>query len=103
MNGHTLAIYDWSGTNPYGIQSPTQIGTVTHLYDSTGSSDPGVNLADISFYSGAGTGFLGIGGFSGTEIVPVPEPSVVISGLLLLGFLLYSNRNLLKVRLSTER
>jgi hypothetical protein len=102
MNGYTLSIYNWSGTNQWGTLSPTQEGTHTRFYDLRQSGDQ-VNLANISFYSGVGTGFLGTGSFSGTEIVPVPEPSVVISALLLLGFLLYSNRHLLRTRLSASR
>jgi len=47
-------------------------------------------LANISFYSGGTTnsGFLGTGVFSGSQIIPVPEASVVISALLLLGWLM---------------
>ena len=43
-------------------------------------------LAQISFYSGAGPGFLGNGGFAGSlgEVVPVPEPSRVATVLGLL-------------------
>jgi fibronectin-binding autotransporter adhesin len=102
MNGYTLSIYNWSGTNLWGAQSPTQKGTYTRLYDLKQSGDQ-VNLANISFYSGMGTGFLGNGSFSGTEIVPVPEPSAIISALLLLGLLLYSNRNVLRVCFSAKR
>jgi autotransporter-associated beta strand protein len=71
-----LAIYDYSP------------GT-TKLYDSA-TNLTSAQLADISFYSGFGTGFIGTGIFSGTQIIPVPEPSVVISGLLLLGWLIFS-------------
>ena len=103
MNGHTLSIYDWNGTTLWGTTSNTGgVGQYTHLFDTAGGLST-ADLNNISFYSGSGSGFLGNGTFSGTEIVPVPEPSVVISGLLLLGFLLYSNRHLLKVRLSTKR
>lgn len=73
--------------------------TVTRLFDSAGSSDfsPAL-LADIKFYSGTGSGFLGVAGFSGNEIMPVPEPSVVLAllvcGALMLGhgFRLYPRK-----------
>jgi len=35
---------------------------------------------------------MGQGNFSGTEIVPVPEPSVILTALLLLGSLAYGLR-----------
>jgi autotransporter-associated beta strand protein len=89
LNGHTLSIYDWSGSTATGLQSPTQIGTFTSLYN-LGSLTG--DLASISFYSGAGTGFLGNGTFSGNEIVPVPEPAVIVAAFMLLGLLVWSNR-----------
>ena len=64
--------------------------SVTRLFDSAGASDFSPSLlVDIKFYSGSGSGFLGTAGFSGNEIVPVPEPSVVfallVCGALLMG------------------
>jgi hypothetical protein len=38
---------------------------------------------------------MGVGSFSGTQIVPVPEPSVVIAACMLLGWLLVANRGTL--------
>ena len=89
MNGYTLNIFDYSSGN-------------THLFDSAGPSDPGLTLANIDFYGGNSitSSFLGIGGFTGgNEIVPVPEPGVILSALLLLGWLLFSNRTTLMLLL----
>jgi len=81
LGSYTLSIWNWTADT-------------TRLYDSSGNGLSSGNLANISFYSGAGSGFLGTGSFSSfnNEIVPVPEPGVVISALLLLGWLLYSFR-----------
>jgi T5SS/PEP-CTERM-associated repeat protein/autotransporter-associated beta strand protein len=60
-------------------------------------------LNSIQFYSGAGTGLLGIGQWTGSntgevtfgsgEIMPVPEPATVMSALLLLGIVCWSERS----------
>ena len=83
---NTLTILDWNGTSSWYPTSTTGgVGQYTHLIDSLGSSDSGLNLANVSFYSGnsTGSGFLGNGQFSGNEIVPVPEPEVFVTALLL--------------------
>jgi hypothetical protein len=57
-------------------------------------------LNNIKFYSGSDTNslFLGSGSFSSNisngfnQIVPVPEPGVVLAGLLLLGWMIYTAR-----------
>jgi fibronectin-binding autotransporter adhesin len=90
MNGNSLSIYNWSGNPIYGDASPTRPGTFTQLLSSTGLSQSDLN--NISFYSGSGTGFLGNGFWSGGEIVPVPEPAVVIVACMLLGWLVIANR-----------
>ena len=81
LSANTLSIWNYSSAS----------GSATTLNDS--SSLTSSELANISFFSGAGTGQIGAGaGFSsGTsgEIVPVPEPSVVIVAALLLGWLLF--------------
>jgi hypothetical protein len=67
--GGQLSIWNYSGTTDF-----LEIATGT----ATGS------LEQISFYSDAGTTFLGYGGFESTRIVPVPEPStiaMVLAGL----------------------
>jgi hypothetical protein len=96
LNNNSLSIYNWSGTNQWGTQSSTQVGTLTHLYDLNPGSLSSADLNNISFYSGGlGSTFLGNAAFSGNEIVPVPEPGVIVAAALLLGWLLFSNRGLL--------
>ena len=79
-----------SATSILSVYNYDPSRNVTRLFDSAGSSDfsPAL-LVDIKFYSGAGSGFLGVAGFSGNEIMPVPEPSVVFAlmacGALLMG------------------
>jgi autotransporter-associated beta strand protein len=78
QGGFTLSIWNYvSGT--------------TSLYDNNGT---GLDLTKISFYSGEGSGLLGTASFSGNQLVPdlvpIPEPGVVIAGCLLLGWLLIS-------------
>ena len=106
MGSYTLTILDWNGTNAWGTTSTTGgNGQYTQLIDSLGSVDSGVNLANISFYSGNSTlsGFLGNGQFSGNQIIPVPEPSVVVAAVLLLGWMLFSNRGLLLALIARRR
>jgi len=83
MNGNNLAVYNWTST-------------VTRLYDSDTSSLSASDLNNISFFSGgSGSDFLGNGGFNGTEIVPVPEPGVIVAAALLLGWMFFANRGML--------
>lgn len=86
LDQYTLSIWNWSDA----------VGNQTKLYD-TGGGLSFSELANISFYSGAGSGFLATGTFSSgneivPEIVPIPEPGVVLSALLLVGCMLYSFR-----------
>ena len=92
--GSTLNIFDWNGTNLYGTTSTTG-GGATHLDVLSGNS--GINLSQINFYGGNSTtsSFLGNGQFVGNEIVPVPEPGVIVAALMLLGALLFSSRGAL--------
>jgi hypothetical protein len=90
MNGNILSIYNWSGYNAENQLSPTQIGTYTRLLSGTALSQEDLN--NINFYSGSGEGFLGSGFYTGSEIVPVPEPAVVIAAMLLIGWLAASHR-----------
>ena len=77
-----------SATSILSVYNYDPSRSVTRLFDSAGASDFSSSLlVDIKFYSGTGSGFLGVAGFSGNEIVPVPEPSVVFA-LLLCGALL---------------
>jgi autotransporter-associated beta strand protein len=72
---------------------------VDHIYfhGSTTNIGNATSLANVNFYSGAGTGFLGNGFLSGTELhsAVVPEPEVYATALLLLaglGFHLYRQK-----------
>ena len=86
LSSNSLAIWNWSSSDGYA----------TSLYDADAGLSTG-DLANISFYSGSGTGFIGTGSFTGSEIVPVPEPSVIIATLLLLVWLFFSNRRTLSI------
>ncbi len=97
LSTHTLSIFNWNGTNLYGQSSATGgANQFTRLYASTDGSFASA-LGNIRFYSGSNTSstFMGEGSFSGpssggfTQIVPVPEPSVVIAAVMLLGFLVH--------------
>jgi autotransporter-associated beta strand protein len=86
MGGSILSIWNYNSS-------------FTHLFDSAGSSDTGINLANIKFYGDSGNSLIGFGHWSTSglqsEIVPVPEPSVVIAALLLLAWMLFSQRALI--------
>jgi len=82
LDSYTLTVLNWSGTMLNGVVIGS--GTTTQLNDLVGSLTQS-ELAHISFYSGSTTnsGFLGTGAFNGHQIVPVPEPAVVVTcGLL---------------------
>jgi len=96
-----LAIWNWSGLTGYNdpinnYQTPSRLVF-------TNNATLSDNLANISFYSGNGTGFVGNGferafsdpGFSGTEIIAVPEPETYLTGIALLAaFGIYKLRSL---------
>lgn len=71
----TLSIYNWSGT-------PVTGGGTDQLYFGSTSSGLTVGqLAEIQFYSDAGSTFLGAAAILSTgEVVPVPEPATWIAG-----------------------
>lgn len=90
LGSSTLSIYNWSGS-PYSIGQSDDGSNLAQdrlLFDV--SSLPANALGQISFYSDAGSTFLGHGheiSFGGDfEIVPVPEPSttglIAAAGLL---------------------
>lgn len=93
QNGNYLDIFNWKGSS------------TTPLFDNslTGSSAY-QTYSNILFYSGndLNSTFLGMGqSFAGSnEIVPVPEPAVILSALLLLGTLIYTQRSLITRYLS---
>ncbi len=78
--GTTLSIYNWAGLTTGG-------GADQLLFGSDSSSLTSAQLDQISFFSGAGTGFLGTGTFVGSlgEVVPVPEPTGTLAALALFG------------------
>jgi len=82
LTSNSLAIWNWNGLG----STTGGDGQYTHLFDSNGTLSS-AELANISFYSGSGSGFMGTGSFSTTgnlnEIVPVPEPEVFVAALLL--------------------
>lgn len=85
LGNHTLSVYNWNGTTLWGTASSTGgAGQDTRLVDFSSGMLSSSELSHISFYSGAGTGFLGTGGIMGHEIIPVPEPAVIITPLLIL-------------------
>ncbi len=97
LSTYTLSIFNWNGTNLYGQSSATGgANQFTRLYASTDGSFASA-LGNIRFYRGSTTSstFMGEGSFSGpssggfTQIVPVPEPGVIISAIMLLGFLVH--------------
>jgi hypothetical protein len=80
--GATLAIWNWSGPN-YDL-GQNDVGTIgdtqdRFLFQGASSGLNATQLAQISFFSDAGTTLLGTAqevSFGGSyEIVPVPEPS----------------------------
>jgi autotransporter-associated beta strand protein len=87
--GTTLSIWNWSGNPGVG-------GGTDQIY--VGDSLSGLTVAQlnqISFYSGAGTGFLGTAIIlADGEIVPVPEPGALMSTLLLLTVVGWRERGL---------
>ena len=78
--GANLAIWNWNGTPKYNENSSPFSGGTRHVVF---ASNSGLNqyLDRISFYSGSGSGFVGNAfedsfsqsGFTGTEIIAVPE------------------------------
>ena len=82
----TLSIWNWSGT--VGAAGGSDQLLVMGADQTSWQSQ----LGNISFYSGNGTGFLGIGGFVGNEIVAVPEPGTIAAGLAVLGLIAWRER-----------
>ena len=79
----------------YELQVFNYTAGSTHLYDYALSDGIKPNLNQVSFYSGSvtGSGFLGVGGIAvnGYEIIPIPEPSVVITSVFLMFTAVFSN------------
>ena len=71
-----MNIYNWSGSLSGGGTDQLHFGS-----DANGLTSS--QLAQIAFYSGDSTGFLGMTGILSTgEIVPVPEPTTWLGGAL---------------------
>jgi autotransporter-associated beta strand protein len=91
----TLAIWNWSGSAGLTGDNGSDLTQDRLLFDAPGSGFSPSQLSQISFYSGAGTGFIGNGSQisfgSSFEIVPVPEPSstTLIIACALLGLIAF--------------
>ena len=86
----TLSIYDWTGNNAGGGTDEVFFGT-----DNTGLTM--TQLGQVTFYSDAGTTSLGTATIlADGEIVPVPEPTTILGGLLLVGAASWSQRRRLR-------
>jgi autotransporter-associated beta strand protein len=83
LGNYNLSIWNWTGNAQY--PGPAGGGTDQLIFtDASGFTN---NLSKVSFYSGAGTSLISASGFltgSPSEIVAVPEPSVIIAAILLL-------------------
>lgn len=82
IGNSTISVASISGLSPVNILNVyNYVPGTTSLTDLAGSTDLNDSLlSDIKFYSGgSGSTQLGIGGFSGNAIVPVPEPPVAIA------------------------
>ena len=84
MGVYNLAIYNWTGTTLWGGGSGNN---TDQFYVDRAVSDSELNR--ISFYSGfssssfVGTGFQLSGGSFNQQIIPVPEPEIWVTGILL--------------------
>ncbi len=91
-----VQIWNWSGTTVSG-SGPDQLRITSGLLGAN------IDLTDISFFSGSGTGLYtqptGFTGIDGKELAPVPEAGGVLTALLLLGSAGWrERRKLLRVR-----
>ena len=83
----------WSGTlSVWNYTGAIWAGGTDKLFFAS-SSLSNEQLSMIQFFTGSGTGAIGSGSsFLGTELVPVPEPGAMLTGLLLLGLVGYRER-----------
>jgi autotransporter-associated beta strand protein len=99
LAGHTLSIYNWSGTHYFSV--PSDPGTAAGQDRLLFSGDPGI--AGISpqllFYSDSGSTFIGDGKqvlfgspASAYELVPIPEPGTWLAATALLGLVGWRER-----------
>jgi len=90
-SGANLAIWNWNGTPKYNENNAPFSGGTRHVVF---ASNSGLDqyLDRISFYSGSGSGFVGNAfedsfsqsGFTGTEIIAVPETETYFYAVALL-------------------
>jgi autotransporter-associated beta strand protein len=81
----SLAIWNWNGTNLYGTSYGAGNRQVFFGSDTNGLQQS--QLDKISFYSDSGSTFIGNAYLrSNGEIAAVPEPAVVVTAVLLLGW-----------------
>jgi autotransporter-associated beta strand protein len=87
--GANLAIWNWSGRTQYGTDFGTYPNSSNLVFTNTTTALTN-NLANISFFSGSGSGFIGNGfevtGFTGggSEIIAVPETETYFYAVALL-------------------
>ncbi|MEA3188133.1 MAG: hypothetical protein QOD99_1963 [Chthoniobacter sp.] len=83
----TLSVYNWSGNPGYGG------GSDRLFFGNTSTGLTSSQLGEIVFYSGAGSGLLGSARMLGTgEVVPVPEPTTILAGIGMAGFVGWRER-----------
>jgi autotransporter-associated beta strand protein len=84
LNGNTLSVYNYTP----GVASLV----FTQGLDASGISS--ADLSNIRFFSDSGLTSLGSAGgsFSGSEIVPVPEPSVILAAILMVALMAFAKR-----------
>jgi fibronectin-binding autotransporter adhesin len=98
MNNYALNVFNWTGKPLWGPDSSGAGGANAFTSLFVNSTISSTDLSKINFYSGSSidTNFLGAGSQqAGGLIVPVPEPGVVLSALMLVGWLIFSQRSLL--------
>ncbi len=91
-SGQVLSIWNWTGNLAGGGADQIYFGT-----DTSGLSSG--QLAQIEFFSGAGTGSYGLGVaalLANGELVPIPEPGTWIGGALALAAVGFSQRRRFK-------
>jgi autotransporter-associated beta strand protein len=103
---YALSIYNWTGTTLWGGTDRNNTDQIYVTADLNAPARAG-ELANIQFYSGFGTGFLGDGfqltgsGFNNNQVIPVPETGVWVTGsFLLLGLGLQTCRTIRRRRMT---
>ena len=84
LNGNSLKVYDWK-----------QGDSLVFALGSAGVNIQESDLANVQFFSDLGQTAItsaNITDLNGNAIVPVPEPGVVVSALLLVGMMLVASR-----------